>query len=173
MKYLKLSLFIVVLMLIQLSAIALAFQCSDAINMLGDVDVGDVVDVTVTGDFMSGGCFSETLPITVVSGSLRGPENIIETTCYQNVPNPFNPETWIPYQLGSEVAVDISIYDTSGRLVRTLALGNKPPGYYIGKDKAAYWDGKNESGEAVSSGVYFYTVQAGDFTITKKMIVLR
>jgi hypothetical protein len=91
----------------------------------------------------------------------------------QNFPNPFNPETWIPYRLAEDVGVLIRIHDANGKLIRTLNPGHKPPGFYTSKEKAAYWDGKNEAGESVSSGVYFYTIQAGDFTATKKMILAK
>jgi len=95
------------------------------------------------------------------------------TTLFQNFPNPFNPETWIPFELAQESEVILRIYNASGSLVREISLGRKPAGSYIQKSKAAYWDGKNEAGEPVASGVYFYTIQAGDFTATKKMIVAR
>jgi len=94
-----------------------------------------------------------------------------EFTLHQNFPNFFNPDTWIPYQLAEDVKVTITIYDASGKLVRTLDLGHKTPGFYMTKDKAAYWDGKNETGEQAASGVYFYTIQAGEFTATKKMVI--
>jgi hypothetical protein len=92
---------------------------------------------------------------------------------YQNYPNSFNPETWIPYQLAEDTDLTITIYSMSGQLVRSLRLGHKPAGFYTTKSKAAYWDGRNEAGEKVSSGVYFYTIQAGDFTATKKMVLAR
>ena len=91
----------------------------------------------------------------------------------QNYPNPFNPETWIPFELAQDADVTINIYDTKGRLVRVLSLGRKPAGYYLSKDKAAYWNGRNSSGERVSSAVYFYTLAAGKFTATKKFILLK
>ena len=92
---------------------------------------------------------------------------------YQNFPNPFNPETWIPYQLSKDADVTIKIYDVSGRLVRTLELGSKEAGVYLEKAKAGYWDGRNNTGESAASGVYFYSITAGDFTATKKMLVLK
>jgi hypothetical protein len=92
---------------------------------------------------------------------------------YQNYPNPFNPDTWIPYQLAEDVDVTIRIYNASGQLIRTLSLGNKPAGFYTSEDKATYWDGKNETGEKVSGGIYFYSIHAGDFTSTKKMIIVK
>jgi hypothetical protein len=91
----------------------------------------------------------------------------------QNFPNPFNPDTWIPYQLKEGSEVTIRVFSTSGELVRELDLGYKPAGLYVGRDRAAYWDGRNEAGEQVASGVYFYTIQAGEFTATRKMLMLR
>ena len=88
-----------------------------------------------------------------------------------NYPNPFNPETWIPYQLAKATDVSVSIYSVNGALVRTLALGHQAPGVYQSKSQAAYWDGRNELGERVASGVYFYTLTAGDFSATGKMLV--
>ena len=92
---------------------------------------------------------------------------------YQNYPNPFNPETWIPYQLASDTNVSISIYDIHGKLVRLLRLGQQPGGMYQTQDKAAYWDGKDSSGQQVASGVYLYTLRAGEFKITRKMVILK
>ena len=94
-----------------------------------------------------------------------------QTELYQNFPNPFNPETWIPYQLAQDKNVTISIYSVSGQIVRTLEVGPKLAGSYISKENAAHWDGRNDSGEQVASGVYFYSIQAGDFAATKKMVV--
>jgi hypothetical protein len=91
----------------------------------------------------------------------------------QNYPNPFNPETWIPYELAKDSDVRISIYDVKGRLVRTINLGHHEVGQYFTKDKAAHWDGRNEFGEKVSSGVYFYRIQAGDFHAVRKMVILK
>ena len=92
---------------------------------------------------------------------------------YPNYPNPFNPETWIPFQLSQNASVTIEIYDTKGQLTQTIALGNKKAGVYFTKDKAAYWNGHNRFGEKVASGVYFYTLQAGDFRATRKMTILK
>jgi hypothetical protein len=92
---------------------------------------------------------------------------------YQNYPNPFNPETWIPYQLSQSADVNIIIYNAAGQVVRELELTQQPAGLYLDKDKAAYWNGKNQSGERVASGIYFYTIRAGDFTATQKMILLK
>ena len=93
------------------------------------------------------------------------------TDLLANYPNPFNPETWIPYQLAESAEVTVSIYDITGALVRTLALGHQTAGIYREKSRAAYWDGKNEVGESIASGVYFYTLTAGDFRATRKMLI--
>ena len=94
-----------------------------------------------------------------------------ETQLLLNYPNPFNPETWIPYQLAKATEVTVSIYSVNGTLIRTLALGHQAAGVYQSKSQAAYWDGRNEFGEQVASGVYFYTLTAGDFSATGKMLV--
>ena len=94
-----------------------------------------------------------------------------ETSLFANYPNPFNPETWIPYQLAEPAEVKVAIYAADGTLVRTLALGHQPAGVYQSKGRAAYWDGTNELGELVASGVYFYTLTAGEFTATRKLLI--
>ena len=94
-----------------------------------------------------------------------------KTVLLPNYPNPFNPETWIPYQLSETTDVTIHIYTAGGTLVRTLALGNQPAGIYHSRSRSAYWDGKNELGEPVASGVYFYTLSAGRFTATRRMVI--
>ena len=94
-----------------------------------------------------------------------------EMALLHNYPNPFNPETWIPYQLSEPADVTIHIYAASGVLVRTLSLGYQLAGIYQYRSRAAYWDGKNQVGESVASGVYFYTLTAGDFTATRKMLI--
>ena len=91
----------------------------------------------------------------------------------QNYPNPFNPDTWLPYQLAADAPVVISIYNARGRLVWQLNLGNQEAGSYITKDKAIYWDGKDERGEKVASGIYWYRLQAGDFNATRRMVILK
>ena len=94
-----------------------------------------------------------------------------ETSLLTNYPNPFNPETWIPYQLAKNADVTLTIYAVNGEVVRKLALGHQPAGIYHSKDRAAYWDGKNEIGEPVASGLYFYTFTADDFSATRKMLI--
>ena len=96
-----------------------------------------------------------------------------KTTLFPNFPNPFNPETWIPYQLATPADVSVSIYATNGQLIRKLDLGHQAAGLYRNKSRAAYWDGKNEFGEQVASGLYFYTLTAGKFSATGKMLILK
>ena len=103
--------------------------------------------------------------------TFESPTPAEETTLLANYPNPFNPETWIPYQLAVPAEVRISIYAADGRLVRTLALGHQSTGVYQSKGRAAYWDGKNAQGEPVASGLYFYTLATGDFTATRKLLI--
>ena len=96
-----------------------------------------------------------------------------ETVLLANYPNPFNPETWIPYQLSEAADVTVRIYAADGRVVRTLTFGHQDAGLYHTRSRAAYWDGKNGLGEPVASGVYFYTLTAGDFTATRKLLILK
>ena len=96
-----------------------------------------------------------------------------ETALLPNYPNPFNPETWIPYQLAGPADVTLTIHAVNGVLVRRLALGYQAAGIYQTRNRAAYWDGKNKIGEPVASGVYFYTLTAGDFNATRKMLIMK
>ena len=96
-----------------------------------------------------------------------------ETQLLANYPNPFNPETWIPYQLAEDAFVTLTIYDTAGRVVRTLDVGHRVAAVYESRPKAAYWDGRNEVGEPVASGVFFYQLSTGDFSATRKMLIVK
>ena len=96
-----------------------------------------------------------------------------ETALLANYPNPFNPETWIPYHLADDTDVSLSIYDMDGALVRELDLGHQRAGYYTDRSRAAYWDGRNAVGESVASGVYFYQLRAGDYSQLRKMVILK
>ena len=91
----------------------------------------------------------------------------------QNYPNPFNPETFLPYELASESPVTIHIYNFFGRLVRQLNIGQQKAGSYITKDKSAYWDGRDECGQKVSSGIYWYRLKAGEFNAIRRMVILK
>jgi hypothetical protein len=94
-----------------------------------------------------------------------------KTLVFQNYPNPFNPDTWIPYQLSEESDVSITIYDATGRAVKKLDIGHKPAGIYETQERAAHWDGRNDAGEKVASGVYFCRIKLGDLVTVKKIIL--
>ena len=96
-----------------------------------------------------------------------------KTALLTNYPNPFNPETWIPYHLAKPARVTLTIYAIDGKVVRHLDLGHQAAGYYHSKSRAAYWDGRNNVGERVASGIYFYTLMAGEFAATQKMLILK
>ena len=96
-----------------------------------------------------------------------------KTQLLANYPNPFNPETWIPYELATDTQVRITIYNTQGRVIRTLSLGQQAAGYYTHRDRAAYWDGRNALGEHVASGVYFYQLQTDEMSTLRKMVILK
>ena len=121
-------------------------------------------DARLTREFPAG--LSELLQLLAEMVSI--PET---TMLLPNYPNPFNPETWIPYHLSDATEVVLTIYDISGPMVRQLALGHQPAGVYRSRGRAAYWDGKNQIGEKVASGLYFYTLTAGDFTATRKLLI--
>ncbi|MDP6594740.1 MAG: FlgD immunoglobulin-like domain containing protein [Candidatus Poribacteria bacterium] len=102
-----------------------------------------------------------------------------QTQLLANYPNPFNPETWIPFKLAQDAIVTAKIYDVTGKQIRMIELGHIPAGNYVESSKAIYWDGRTEDGEQVSSGTYFYQIearlksQAGDYTETRKMVILK
>lgn len=114
---------------------------------------------------------AESLTISKVDGHIAFLPS--KTLLLQNYPNPFNPDTWIPFKLSDSANVVISIYDVGGQLVRKIGLGDMSAGVYVSKDKALYWDGRNDIGEKVSSGVYFYNLQAGDYNATKRMLIVK
>ena len=97
----------------------------------------------------------------------------VETQLLRNYPNPFNPETWIPYRLAADAFVTLTIYDVNGQIVRTLDIGHQTAAVYESRSKAVYWDGRNGVGEPVASGIYFYTLAANDFSATRKMVILK
>ena len=90
-----------------------------------------------------------------------------------NYPNPFNPETWIPYHLAHAADVALTLYNTKGAVVRRLELGHQPAGFYTARAQATYWDDRNESGELVASGVYFYQLRAGNYSALRRMVILK
>lgn len=126
-------------------------------------------EVTLVGGFT----YDDSLAVEPKGKLLTSLGYVKQTRLLQNYPNPFNPETWIPYQLATEADVNIVIYDSRGQRVRTLKLGTQPPGLYLIQERAAYWDGRSDTGEWVSSGTYFYHLQAGGYSAAKKMIILK
>ena len=145
------------------------------------ISAGDKVEVAVldsNGELASGPFIHNVTPDeirdAVVKIDLKLGEIIPERSALlQNYPNPFNPETWIPFHLHDADEVSIEIYNSTGKLIRTLALGFRDAGIHTSRSKAAYWDGKNEAGESVASGIYFYTIQAGEFTATRKLTITK
>jgi len=144
------------------------------------VEVGDRLEVTVSD--RNGAVASDRLLVTVTPEVIR--QVVLPITLnsvgkpslsllLQNYPNPFNPETWIPYQLHSSTPVVIRIYNTRGNLVRALDLGMQSAGFYQSRARAAYWDGRNDIGETVASGVYFYQLRSEDFSATRRMLILK
>ena len=137
---------------------------------LAEMTVWDKADNKLYADF------TEIVRFEVDNGASAAPviaELPNTTQLFPNFPNPFNPETWIPYQLANDSNVQVSIYDTRGMLVRILALGHQSAGYYTSRNRAAYWDGRNGIGEPVASGVYFYQLKTDNITPTRKMVILK
>ena len=171
----------------------------DTLTALNSVPFGIAVDLTrqkmywtsATGKIQQADLNGEDIqdlviglgePTDLVLGTTEAPTSVAaapismfsdNTALLPNYPNPFNPETWIPYQLSAPADVTLRIYAANGELVRTLALGHKPTGIYQRQSRAAYWDGTNELGEPVASGIYFYTLSTDDFTATRKMLILK
>ena len=151
------------------------------LNRKSVVEAGDKLEVALYDDRgrIVSGPFQRTVTTSDIRNaflSLRlnvGDVQPQDTLLAQNFPNPFNPETWIPYQLNKATEVKIDIYNVSGHLVRSLDLGWQPTGSYMTPSSAAYWDGKNAVGERVASGIYFYTLQTSDFTATRRMVILK
>ena len=114
----------------------------------------------------------------VLNGSISLPDLVsyeipAQSELLANYPNPFNPETWIPFRLAEDASVSVTIYGASGSLVRTIDVGFTPAAVYEGRSDAIYWDGRNNFGEQVSSGIYFYHLNAGDFSATRKMVIVK
>ena len=149
------------------------------LNREAVIGAGDRVEVAVVdsnGGIVSGPFIHDitldAIRDAVVSVHLKMGDIIpAESALLQNYPNPFNPETWIPYHLKETSPVVVKIYGATGQLIRTLDLGYRDAGIYASRSRSAYWDGKNESGEEVTSGMYFYGITAGDFSAIKKMVI--
>ena len=149
-------------------------QGKEGVTVQVDTDGDSTFERTITSDGEL--TQDEYLFVTSVNPEGKLPatwSEVKRTQLFQNYPNPFNPDTWIPYTLAEQNRVVIKIHAATGELVRTLDLGSKPVGIYFSKDKAAYWDGYDDAGGPVASGVYFYTFEAGGFSQIRKMTVLR
>ena len=144
------------------------------------VEVGDIIELRLIGPNgnaelqpLSVKVTPEHLANAVLSVRLDGIGQPEQNLLLQNYPNPFNPETWIPYQLSEDSPVSISIYDTTGKLVRTLSLGFQSAGFYNSQGRAAYWDGRNALGERVASGIYFYQLTTPSFQQTRRLVIVK
>ncbi len=143
--------------------------------------IGDVLEISADSPNPLVGVKPVRHVVTVddVKNGLVILENLIayeipaETALLRNYPNPFNPETWIPYHLSEDADVSLTIYDVNGALVRTIDVGHQIAAKYDTRSKAVYWDGRNQFGEQVASGIYFYSLSAGDFSATRKMVILK
>ena len=143
--------------------------------------VGDVLEISADSPNPLIGVQPVRHIVTVddVKNSTLQLENLIayeipaETALLRNYPNPFNPETWIPYHLSEDADVKLTIYDINGEVVRDIDVGHQTAAKYDTRSKAIYWDGRNRFGEQVASGIYFYHLQAGDFSGTRKMVILK
>ena len=144
------------------------------------VQVGDIIELRVIGP--EGNVESQTFSVkvtpehlanAVLPVKLDGISQPTQNLLLQNYPNPFNPETWIPYQLSEDNPVSISIFDTTGQLVRTLSLGFQSAGFYNSREHAAYWDGRNALGERVASGLYFYQLTTPSFQQTRRLVIVK
>ena len=150
------------------------------LNHRSVVELGDTLELTVTDTH--GNIVSEKFNFTVnptdlanavLNVTLDGIGTPKQSLLLQNYPNPFNPETWIPYRLSEDGQVSLSIYDTKGTLIRTFSLGYQSAGFYQDQGRAAYWDGRNDLGEPVASGVYFYQLTTPSFQQTRRMLILK
>ena len=141
--------------------------------------IGDKLEVSIVDK--TGGVHSEPIQVSIPKEAIRSsrldlpPITVLTvpkaSALLQNYPNPFNPETWIPYQLAQDAEVIIQIYDIKGELICSFDLGHKLAGFYVSKERAAYWNGRNDCGEKVASGVYFYTIRTEDFTATRRLFI--
>ena len=138
------------------------------------INTGDLIQVRADGQRWRYRVTDEDLANAfahlTLDADLRVPE---QTQLLQNYPNPFNPETWLPFKLVQDAIVTAKIYDVTGKQIRVIELGHMPAGNDVESSKAIYWDGKKETGEVVSSGTYFYQIEAGEYTETRKMVVLK
>ena len=150
------------------------------LNYRSVIEVGDRLEVVVSDT--QGNIVSEKFNFTVNAGDLANAVLSVKLTnigtpkqslLLQNYPNPFNPETWIPYRLSEAGRVSVSIYDTTGELIRTFSLGYQSAGFYENRERAVYWNGRNALGEPVASGIYFYQLSTPSVQQTRRMLILK
>ena len=142
----------------------------DLSPLVANTGLGARVGVRVEGNSLNSLSIHTHIP-TLQARGVR--VRFAETKLLRNYPNPFHLETWIPYHLREDAFITLTIYDRGGRVVRTLDVGHRIAGIYTSRFKAAYWDGRNELGERIASGTYFYHLSAGDSSITRRMVILR
>ncbi|MDP6415267.1 MAG: SdrD B-like domain-containing protein, partial [Gammaproteobacteria bacterium] len=158
---------------------------SNVDNALASLDRGTMLDLAAELDRNNNSGINSTAAAPGLQPDVRLPDLQMpelqaelrfvprKTRLLANFPNPFNPETWMPYELAKDTAIQIEIYDVRGHMVRTLDLGHRPAGYYVDRAKAAYWDGRNDFGEPVSSGMYLYRLKAEDYSAIRRMLILK
>ncbi len=146
---------------------------SNRISPLSDTDIALLYSFYQKIEGMSGNSTQIELVKRFFRHLLMPVNAPLETKLHANYPNPFNPETWIPYQLAEDAKITIRIYNTAGKVVRTLFSGHQASGYYLSRSQAAYWDGRNEFGEQVASGVYIYELTTPTFKQTKRLVIIK
>ena len=142
-------------------------------NVALDFEIKTSYSVNIT---VSDGSLTDSIDVTINITDIAGAAPSLipaNTALLTNFPNPFNPETWIPYQLAKPAEVTLTIYNMRGVVVRRLKLGHQPAGVYHSRSRAIHWDGRNRVGEKVASGIYFYTLTAGDYAATRKLLILK
>ena len=150
-----------------------AGHLSSSIRLVSDADIALLHSFYQKIEEMPGNSTQIALVKRFLRQLLMPVDGPVETKLHANYPNPFNPETWIPYQLAADAEITIRIYNPAGRVVRKLFSGHQASGYYLSRSQAAYWDGRNEFGEAVASGVYIYELETPTFKQTKRLVVLK
>ena len=178
---------------VNLIDLTLVAQAIDAASGANAPSISDIEGVAAAANALSGGNLAyRNVAAALADAKLEKgiPETLLKALQYlliememaeipestallPNYPNPFNPETWIPYHLAQDAEVILTIHDVSGNAVRSLTLGHQAAGVYESRGRAAYWDGRNQHGEKVASGLYFYTLTAGDFTATRKLLIAK
>ena len=144
-----------------------------SVSSLSEIDIALLQSFLENIEEISGDNTQKTLVRRFLKELLKDYKVPLKTKLFANYPNPFNPETWIPYQLGEDSDITLRIYDTSGKIIRELFTGHQVAGYYINRGRAAYWDGKNDSGEKVASGVYFYELETQNFKKVKRLLIIK